>query len=94
MTDEQKNLCYEIKLNLLKSISNVDISTIWASIEKSYGLKPTIKTGHWNVMSTSTLGTFHECSCCKGVVNNMHIKSYSNFNYCPYCGADMREGAE
>ena len=54
-----------------------DLSTIWSRIADT-----TPKKGHWIIKSD-----WFECSNC-----SCRQRYWSQFNFCPYCGADMREG--
>lgn len=43
--------------------------------------------GEWIMNKTSARGRYYTCTNCKKVSRN-------NFDYCPMCGADMREGRQ
>lgn len=51
--------------------------------------QPERKKGHWTEANTHTFGIY-ECDVCKGWT---YIPNKpSEYNFCPRCGADMREG--
>lgn len=50
------------------------------------------KTGHWEYVqydSNPNIGNWH-CSECRGICTEMHSIEDA-YNYCPNCGADMKE---
>ena len=53
--------------------------------------QPERKKGHWTEANTHTFGIY-ECDVCKGWT---YIPNKpSEYNFCPRCGADMREGED
>ena len=50
-----------------------------------------VKHGEWVGVMTEAWCTFDECKCSVCGVVEYFNKGWKKFNYCPNCGADMRE---
>lgn len=53
--------------------------------------EPERKSGHWINAECKDGTTAHKCSECKCFVG-YSVSSLKWFNFCPWCGADMRGG--
>lgn len=50
------------------------------------------KRGRWINVDTLKESKHWKCSCCKGMIETAHCCYDCYYNYCPNCGADMKEG--
>jgi hypothetical protein len=57
------------------------------ALETVPSAQPERKRGKWEITNLGAVGVFDSCSECKRVVK--HKAPF--YNYCPNCGADMRE---
>ena len=57
------------------------------SVKQMDAAQPERKRGKWEITNLGAVGVFDSCSECKRVVK--HKAPF--YNYCPNCGADMRE---
>ena len=60
-------------------------ATIFKTIKQLPPIQP--KRGKWKITNLGAVGAFDSCSECKRVVK--HKAPF--YNFCPNCGADMRE---
>ena len=60
------------------------------SVKQIDAAQPERKRGKWEITNLGAVGVFDSCSECKRVVK--HKAPF--YNYCPNCGADMREVSE
>ena len=78
--------------------ASTDLSTfsdkLW-KIAYERGRKEGRKKGKWIEQDAGGDGVFYECSVCKDAFTLIDgTPSDNNYNFCPNCGADMREGEE
>ena len=61
----------------------------------SVKIEPERKKGKWIERDDCWDGIYYECSVCKYSFSSMEgTPSDNDYNFCPNCGADMREGEE
>lgn len=76
-------------INELHDKPNAWLDLAVDALENLPSAQPERKKGHWTEANTHTFGIY-ECDVCKGWT---YIPNKpSEYNFCPRCGADMREG--
>lgn len=70
----------------------VHITGIWAEIDNAPTIEPERKKGEWIEQDDAWDGVYYECSVCKEPFTLIDGTPSENlYNFCPNCGADMRE---
>ena len=80
-------------LKLLATIPPEEAMTkamLFQSVKQMDAAQPEWKRGKWEITNLGAVGVFDSCSEGKRVVK--HKAPF--YNYCPNCGADMREANE